>query len=165
MFMCCSSREKSCLIIFNLRLMPFWKDIFCSNWFFGSYVAAGQYIFFLALCLVIAGCQSSGDPHPGVDLIWEIDPNPPSVGLATINIILTDSTEQQLSGAEIILEGNMSHPGMQPVHAEMEEVEPGKYSASVEFTMGGDWFFLVESTLPDNRVLERQINVPGVRSQ
>ena len=85
--------------------------------------------------------------------------------MATINITLRDSTDQLISGAIVELEGNMSHPGMQPVFATAEETEPGTYSADVEFTMGGDWFFLVESTLPDDRVVERQININGVRSQ
>jgi hypothetical protein len=72
---------------------------------------------------------------------------------------------QLLTGADVRIEGNMSHPGMQPVLAEAEEVKPGVYSATIEFTMGGDWFFIIESTLPDNRVIEHQINVPGVSSE
>lgn len=145
--------------------MHFWKSMFSDNRLFCSSATACKSICFLALCLIITGCRPSEDSHPDVELTWEINPNPPGVGIATINIILTDSTEQRLAGAEIKLEGNMSHPGMKPVHAVMEEVEPGKYAADFEFTMGGDWFFLVESTLPDERALERQINIPGVRSQ
>jgi len=54
---------------------------------------------------------------------------------------------------------------MQPVFATAEEIEPGRYSADVKFSMGGDWYFLIESTLPDDKVIERQININGVRSQ
>jgi hypothetical protein len=95
-------------------------------------------------------------------LDWEIEPKPPQVGMATLNITLRDSTNQLIKGADIELEGNMSHPGMEPVLATVKEVKPGQYSAKIEFTMGGDWFILIESTLPDDRVVERQINIPGV---
>ncbi len=119
----------------------------------------------LAFCFLIAGCQSSEDPASDIQLEWEITPNPPTVGEATLQMTLRDSTNQLLTGADINVEGNMSHPGMQPVLASAEEMEPGVYSAPIEFTMAGDWFFIIESTLPDNRILEWQINVPGVSSE
>lgn len=118
----------------------------------------------VVFCLM-TGCQSSEDTASDIQLEWEITPNPPSVGEATLNITLRDSTNQLLTGADVNIEGNMSHPGMQPVLAEAKEIEPGVYSAPIQFTMGGDWFFIIESTLPDNRALERQINVNGVSSK
>lgn len=125
----------------------------------------GIFLMFLTLSSFVTGCQSAGEAEPNVQIEWEIEPNPPAVGMATINITLKDSTNQLISGANVELEGNMSHPGMQPVLATAEEVETGKYSADIEFTMGGDWFFLINSTLPDNQIVERQININGVRSQ
>lgn len=118
----------------------------------------------VVFCLM-TGCQSSEDTASDIQLEWEITPNPPSMGEATLNITLRDSTNQLLTGADVNIEGNMSHPGMQPVLAEAKEIEPGVYSAPIQFTMGGDWFFIIESTLPDNRALERQINVNGVSSK
>lgn len=125
----------------------------------------GVLMILLTVSFSFSACQSSEETQPNIQLDWEIEPNPPAVGMAVINITLRDSTEQLIEGADVELEGNMSHPGMQPVFATAEEVEPGIYSAEVEFTMGGDWFFLIESTLPDDRVVERQININGVRSQ
>ncbi len=122
-------------------------------------------VMFVIGCFSMMGCQSSGDNHSDVQVDWEITPSPPSVGQATLEITLRDSTNELLTNADVNIEGNMSHPGMQPVIAEAKEVEPGVYSAPIEFSMGGDWFFIVESTLPDNRVIERQIDVPGVSSQ
>lgn len=122
-------------------------------------------IVMVAFGLTVAGCQSSGASNSDVQLEWEINPSPPSVGEATLQVTLRDSTNNLLTGADVNIEGNMSHPGMQPIIVEAEEVEPGVYSAPVEFSMGGDWFFIIESTLPDTRVVERQINVPGVSSQ
>jgi len=59
----------------------------------------------------------------------------------------------------------MSHAGMQPVFADAREVEAGRYQASLELTMGGDWFIIVSGTLPDGRKLEHQAPLPGVRSR
>lgn len=125
----------------------------------------GALLMLLTLSFTIIGCQSPEETQSNIQLDWEIQPDPPTVGMATINVTLKDSTNQLISGANVELEGNMSHPGMQPVFATAEEIEPGTYSADVEFTMGGDWFILIESTLPDDRVFERQININGVRSQ
>lgn len=127
----------------------------------------GLGIFALVTTLFISvnGCLSTDETHSDVELDWKIQPDPPTVGMATINITLQDSTNQRLTGVNVEFEGNMSHPGMQPVFATAEETEPGKYSADIEFSMGGDWFFLIKSTLPDDRVIERQININGVRSQ
>ncbi len=143
--------------------MPFWsKSYLCNNI---CSLLKRLTIISLAFGLVILGCQSSGNDTSDVKLDWEIKPDPPIVGMATMNITMRDSTNQLIKGADIKLEGNMSHPGMEPVTAAAKEVEPGQYSAKLEFTMGGDWFILVESTLPDDRVVERQINIPGVRSE
>lgn len=126
------------------------------------------WIAFFSMWLVVIsayGCQSSEENHSDIQLDWAINPDPPTEGMATLHINLTDSSGHEITGAEIDLEGNMSHPGMQPVFTGAEEVEPGKYLAEIEFTMGGDWFILVESKLTDGRVVERQIDIAGVRSQ
>lgn len=130
------------------------------TFFFHKQVAIITFVFGLA----IIGCQSGSDTSD-VAVDWELEPNPPQVGMAKMNITLRDSTHQLIEGADIKLEGNMSHPGMEPVLATANEVEPGQYSAEIEFTMGGDWFILIDATLPDDRVVERQINIPGVRSE
>lgn len=120
-------------------------------------------IFLITFLAIISGCQLPENAHSDIELHWEIDPDPPLVGMAAIHIVLADSTEQLITGAEIELEGNMSHAGMQPVFATAQESEPGRYSAMIEFTMAGDWFLLVRSTLTDDRFIERQIDIPGVR--
>ncbi|MCB0210307.1 MAG: FixH family protein [Anaerolineae bacterium] len=111
----------------------------------------------------LVGCgrgQTSDINAIGIDL--SVSPDPPAVGPATLVLTLTDEQGQPISGAELELEGNMSHAGMTPVFSQAQEVEPGRYEAPLEFTMGGDWFVLVKATLPDGRALERQIDVPGV---
>lgn len=122
-------------------------------------------ILFLVMCVSITGCQSSGDAKPNITLNWEIKPSPPRVGKTTLNLTLRDSTDKLITGADVKLEGNMSHPGMKPVIANAEEVEPGQYSAEINFTMAGDWFIIVTTSLGDSSEVEKQIKIPGVRSQ
>jgi hypothetical protein len=86
------------------------------------------------------------------------------VGPATFSLKLSDSAAKPLTGARVTLEGNMTHAGMTPVYAGATEVEPGRYRASLEFTMGGDWVVLVHAALPDGQKLERQLDIKGVRT-
>ena len=121
----------------------------------------------LAFGALLSGCQrgNSGKDIPEISIDLTILPDPPKVGTATLALNLMNAGDQPISGAKIELEGNMSHAGMTPAFSEATEVEPGRYEAPLEFTMGGDWFILVKVTLPDGRTLERQIDVPGVESQ
>jgi hypothetical protein len=52
---------------------------------------------------------------------------------------------------------------MQPVLVTAQEDQPGHYTASMSFTMAGDWFLLATVILPNGRVLQRQYDVTGVR--
>lgn len=56
----------------------------------------------------------------------------------------------------------MSHAGMTPVFADAKEIEPGRYSATMELSMAGDWHFVVHLTLPDGRKAKRQFEIKGV---
>lgn len=121
----------------------------------------------LAACLVLgAGCQPPAQTSPEITLDWSVRPDPPLVGPATVSLTLTDAkTGQPVRGAEVRLEGNMSHAGMKPVFGAAREVEPGRYEAPIELTMGGDWFILIDATLRDGRTLQRQVDVRGVGSR
>lgn len=119
-------------------------------------------LFFLLLTLALA-CQKTAKP-PDVTLQYELVPQPPRVGTATINLKLTDKSGGLVSGARVELEGNMSHAGMSPVSREAKEIETGKYRGTLELAMAGDWIVLVHITLADGQKLQRQIEVSGVRS-
>lgn len=123
----------------------------------------------LAVCVyLLAGtgltaCRPEPDAARSIALDWSIAPAPPRVGPATLAFTLTDTTTAApVTGAVARVEVNMTHPGMQPVLGTAAEVSPGRYEAPVEFTMGGDWFVLIDATLPDGRTLQRQIDVEGV---
>lgn len=122
-------------------------------------------LLFLIAGVVVSGCQPEQEAASDISLDWEIDPSPARVGKATIHFVLRDSSDQRIEGADVELEGLMSHPGMEPVFAESEEINPGKYSAEIEFTMAGDWIINFNSRLDEANVAEHQIRISGVRSQ
>ena len=116
----------------------------------------------LLLLLTLLGCARGMQDLPDVGVELSIEPDPPQMGLATVTVILTGADGQPLQGAEIEIEGNMSHAGMVPVLGVARETAPGRYQAELEFTMVGDWFMLVRADLADGRSMERKIDVPGV---
>jgi hypothetical protein len=69
-----------------------------------------------------------------------------------------------VSGAQVSLEGDMTHAGMAPVFADAHEVAPGQYRGNLTLNMPGDWVLLLHIRLPDGRELEDQIDIRGVGS-
>lgn len=114
------------------------------------------------LLLALVACGRGSNDLLDVAVVLVVSPEPPQIGPATITVTLHDAGGEPIRGAEVELEGNMSHAGMTPVFADALEVAPGRYQADLEFTMGGDWFILVRAALPDGRSMERKIDVPGV---
>jgi hypothetical protein len=108
------------------------------------------------------GCRPPEQDTPEVSLRWTVAPDPPVTGTARLSLQLTEGG-RPVSDAEVRLEGNMSHPGMQPVFVRAREVTPGSYEAALELTMAGDWIVLVDARLRDGRTVHRQIELRGVR--
>jgi hypothetical protein len=113
----------------------------------------------------MAGCQRAAGPGGADDVAVELNvrPEPPKIGNAVVTVHLADKSDRPIRGASVKLEGNMNHAGMKPSFADAREKEPGKYEATLEFTMAGDWFILANATLADGRKLQRKIDVPAVR--
>jgi hypothetical protein len=111
----------------------------------------------------LGACRPAPPPASDVKVDLRVEPQPPREGAATVTVTLTDPRGEPVRGAEVRLEGNMSHPGMQPVFADPTEVRPGVYRGPLEFTMGGDWFIIVTARLPGGGRLEQQVPVPGVK--
>jgi hypothetical protein len=100
--------------------------------------------------------MAAGDS--GLALNVAISPTPPSVGPARLIISLADSAGTPLDGAEILVEGNMSHAGMAPVVDTALAEGPGKYGvSSFSFTMAGDWVLTLRATLPDGRWVQKDV--------
>lgn len=94
-------------------------------------------------------------------MVHEISPQPPRAGQVTITLTVTDPSAP-VTGAQITLEGNMSHAGMVPVFAGARETQPGQYLATMELSMAGDWHVLVHITLADGRKVEREFEIRNV---
>ncbi len=109
-----------------------------------------------------AGCRPPVDPAPEVSLRWTATPEPPTTGPLTLSLELSER-QKPVTGAEVRVEGTMTHPGMAPVPATADEISPGLYLAKLDLSMAGDWVFLVDAKLRDGRTLHRQIDLPGVR--
>ena len=120
-------------------------------------------IVFLSTVLAF-GCGTAGKEAAGIRATWQVLPEPLRAGPVTVAVTLTDSTQLPVPDARVVLEGTMTHPGMQPVRAEAREVVPGRYEAMLDLTMGGDWILLLTATLPDGRTVRRQHEVRGVRT-
>ena len=121
----------------------------------------------LLLLLVLAGCGRSGHTDrqhsEPVDLTWTLRPATATVGPATLTLNLRAPSGDPITGASVKIEGQMTHPGMEPVLAEAVPRAPGVYEAAFAFTMRGDWVLLVSIALPDGTRVERRIDVANVR--
>ena len=118
-----------------------------------------------AALLFAGGCHSAQSEAPDVKAELALDPDPPVVGDNHLTLKLTDAKGAPLEGAKVKVEGNMNHAGMTPSFADLKETEPGRYAGTLKLTMGGDWFILVSAKTSDGKVVERKIDVPGVKAK
>jgi len=112
--------------------------------------------------VLVQACRRQGDSLPNLSIAHKVSPQPPHVGQVTITLSVHDASGAPVSGAHINLEGNMSHPGMVPVFADVREMEPGRYLSTMELSMGGDWNVTAHVTLSDGRKSDHQFDIKGV---
>ena len=129
-------------------------------------MAASGYgwIFLIFACLAavtLTSCHRAGDTAE-ISVQQEITPLPAKAGPAILLLTLTGADAKPITHASITLEANMTHPGMSPVFGDAKEVEPGRYQARLNFTMGGDWVVLTHIKLANGETVERQMDVRGV---
>jgi hypothetical protein len=110
-----------------------------------------------------AGCARVNrdvDEAPEISVTVELEPDPAKVGAGQFLIHLNDADQQAVTGADIRLRGDMTHPGMVPEIGTAREVEAGIYQVrSFEWTMAGDWVITVQAELADGRQLQRQFEI------
>jgi len=125
---------------------------------------SGWRLFFCLATVALAwGCnkQSAG---AAVVIKSQVASVPAHVGPATIAVQLSDPKGQPVSGAQVSLEGDMSHAGMGPTFGQTKEVSPGHYEGSLQFSMAGDWVVLTHVILADGRKFEQQMDVKNVQT-
>lgn len=119
----------------------------------------------MLLVALTAACSrgDDGDSNEEINLEVVVSPNPPVMGAATIEVTLTDGDDEPVTGADLQIEGNMNHAGMEPVFSDLVEDEDGHYvTQDFEFTMGGDWVVTVRGNLADGEPFEQTVDVEGV---
>ena len=112
---------------------------------------------------VTTACRRTEDTAQGITVKEEISPQPVRIGPATVSVQMSDASQKPVEHAAIMVEADMSHPGMSPVFAEAKAAAAGSYRAPIEFSMGGDWVVLLHIKLADGRRIERQMDVRGVQ--
>lgn len=116
-------------------------------------------------CFVFAGCTRRHHRWTELRITHEISPQPPRVGPVTLTLHITDLSGKAVSGAQLTLEGNMSHAGMVPVYTDASEIEPGRYQAIMKLSMAGDWRITVHVTLSGNHKEDDEFEIKGVEPQ
>jgi hypothetical protein len=124
---------------------------------------AQKWLSLLLLAFFVVTCHKPAQ-NPSITFKYNVTPQPPRVGVQTIEVDLNDRNGQPVSGARVDLEGNMSHPGMSPVSGVATEIQSGKYRGTLQLTMVGDWIVLVNVTLSDGQRLQNRFELNGVRS-
>jgi YtkA-like len=119
----------------------------------------------LSLCACRRSADSARGISQGISIEESIAPQPPRSGDETVFLNLADAAGHPLSRARVQIEADMNHPGMAPAFSDAVETAPGRYRASLTFTMGGNWVVLAHITLADGRRIERQWDVKGVESR
>lgn len=121
-------------------------------------------LLFWSLIGLMAGACGGRPAAEDLHVDWSLSPAPPIVGLpAMLEITLRDRDCVPIAGAHLEIEGHMSHPGMAPVLAPMEERGGGAYRARVALPMAGDWIVVLKGTLPDGRPVNHRIDIANVQ--
>ena len=117
----------------------------------------------LLICIALAGCSRQSTSQSELAITLTVTPNPPRVGLVTIELVVVDRNQQPITGATVMVEGSMTHAGMTPEFAPAEETAPGRYTALLVLTMGGDWLVTVSVTMLDGRTIEQTLPLGSVQ--
>lgn len=117
----------------------------------------------LGLFLLGSGCNRT-DPTPAITVELQTTPQPPRVGRVSLALHVTGAATRPVSGAQIELEGDMTHAGMEPIFGHAKELQPGRYQSQMEFTMPGDWVMLLHIKLASGQQVEKQVELRGVRN-
>ncbi len=118
----------------------------------------------LALLFLASACGRMQAARPeasaaGYTLSLAAQPDPPMMGQSQLLVTLSDPTGKPVDGAQVHVEGNMTHAGMVPVVADAKGSQHGRYPVPFNWTMDGDWIVTVKATLPDAQTVTRDFPI------
>lgn len=109
----------------------------------------------IGLMLLVSACggRESAVQESAADYTIEVqtEPDPPTVGEATLLITLTDPAGQPVDNATINVQGDMNHAGMVPEFGETDSSTDGVYKVPFNWSMAGSWILEITATLPDDQ--------------
>ena len=116
---------------------------------------------FLLLAIILPECSRREvvDEAPELSVDMEIIPSPANPGPAILMIHIMDANKTAMGELTLDIRGDMSHAGMTPIIVDAVIGETGTYAVPFEWTMAGDWFVTISTTLPDGRTLLRTLPV------
>jgi hypothetical protein len=111
--------------------------------------------------VALTACSPDSATSPRLAIEWMA---PPAAGVESVaDIQLVDASGSPLPRAVLRVEAFMTHPGMAPVEALVEEPASGRYRARLRFTMAGDWIVRVQGATAEGHPIDLQNDVRGVR--
>lgn len=113
---------------------------------------AGRTFVLIVLALTLLACGGQGTGTGGdFQITVQTDPPTPQVGGGVLVVTVTGQDGEPVDDATLAVEGNMTHAGMVPVIAHVDEGEGGAYRVPFTWSMGGDWVITVTARAPDGR--------------
>ncbi|MGH8638748.1 MAG: FixH family protein [Burkholderiales bacterium] len=114
---------------------------------------------FACACGLSSACFVAAPVARDVSVESTLTPAQPTIGKAVLRVRLLDASRRPVPGAQLRVEGHMSHPGMSPVLATATEHSPGIYQTQLQFTMRGDWVLVVTGALAKGAAVNHRIDV------
>lgn len=113
---------------------------------------AGRTFVLIVLALTLLACGGPGaGTRSDLQITVQTDPPTPQVGGGVLVVTVTGQDGEPVDDATLAVEGNMTHAGMVPVIAHVDEGEGGAYRVPFTWSMGGDWVITVTARAPDGR--------------
>lgn len=106
------------------------------------------FIIFMALALSACTPTTAAPVQNKAGLDLSLDQQPLNGMQQGLTFTLVDKDKKPVDGATVEIEGNMNHPGMAPVMLKAEGKGNGKYTANIQYTMGGEWSLTVTAKTP-----------------
>ncbi|MFD3162744.1 FixH family protein [Herpetosiphon sp. NSE202] len=102
----------------------------------------------------LIGCSRT--PSDDQRLTMSLEQTPSAMGVQTIVLVINDGTTP-LDNAKVQLEATMTHAGMPSQIVQMQALGAGKYQASIDFSMLGEWVLIVNVTEANGAVMQRTL--------
>ena len=115
-----------------------------------------QFLFFLLTLFLLVGCRQSQQATEPDNYTITIQPLTLAVGPTHVGVTVLDGDNRPVDNLTVTLRGDMTHAGMQPVIASVNNSQGGVYTVPFEWTMVGDWVLTVTFTTADGQLITRQ---------